>query len=179
MSRNITICGTEKTVILSCDDSPTATTYPVGAAGAILWKGLDENGPEYLACYQAKDKRIIVFDLKSNTVTVRVYFKCFRLSFLPLIFDIFPFKVELQMSLKLIFWRYLPPYAHGGNITIMLVTSSGGFHFLPLDESPRPRQAFGKDSCLQVRSYLIILFVFHTWTRQTHLKCSTVIRGRK
>ena len=72
MARNITICGTEKTVIFRCDDAPTATTYPVGAAGAILWKNPDENGSEYLACYQAKDKRIIVFDLRSNTVIVCV-----------------------------------------------------------------------------------------------------------
>ncbi len=103
-----------------------------------------------LSCYQATDKRIIVFDLKTNTEIVRLFYAYFI---------VYPtsscliniFQVELQMTLKLMFWRYLPPTSHGENVTIILVTSSGGFHFLPLDESPRPRQAFGKDSCLQVR----------------------------
>lgn len=53
------------------------------------------------------------------------------------------------MATKLNFWRYLPPAAHGDTLCFMLVTPVGGFHWMPLDESPRPRQAWKRGSELQ------------------------------
>jgi hypothetical protein len=48
--------------------------------------------------------------------------------------------VELQMTTKLNYWRYLPPEAAGSTLCFLLVTPVGGFHWLPLEESPRPIQ---------------------------------------
>lgn len=57
--------------------------------------------------------------------------------------------VELQMTTKLNYWRYLPPQAHGHTLLFMLVTPVGGFHWMPLDESPRPRQVWKRGPGLQ------------------------------
>eukprot|EP00554_Chaetoceros_debilis_P010300 CAMPEP_0194106814 /NCGR_PEP_ID=MMETSP0150-20130528/6783_1 /TAXON_ID=122233 /ORGANISM="Chaetoceros debilis, Strain MM31A-1" /LENGTH=2377 /DNA_ID=CAMNT_0038795057 /DNA_START=138 /DNA_END=7274 /DNA_ORIENTATION=- len=118
---NICICGSEKTVIFSPDKS---RQYPIIASGAIISDSI--NGTEYLCCFLAKDKRIVVFDLQSKIVVV-----------------------ELQMTTKLNFWRYLSPSAHGGTLVFMLITPAGGFHWMPLDSSPRPRQIWKRGKELQ------------------------------
>jgi hypothetical protein len=53
------------------------------------------------------------------------------------------------MTTKLNFWRYLPPQAHGHTLVFFLITPVGGFHWLPLDESPRPRQVWRRGPGLQ------------------------------
>ena len=50
--------------------------------------------------------------------------------------------VELEMKTKLNFWRYLPPEAHGSSLVFVLITPIGGFHWKPLDPSPRPFQVW-------------------------------------
>lgn len=89
-----------------------------------------DNG-EYLCCFLAKDKRMVVFELLTRTVVV-----------------------ELQMTTKLNFWRYLPPQAHGHTLVFMLITPVGGFHWVPLDESPRPIQVWKRGPALHVRIHL-------------------------
>jgi len=57
--------------------------------------------------------------------------------------------VELQMTTKLNFWRYLPPEAADNSLCYMLVTPVGGFHWKPLEDSPRPHQVWKRGSELQ------------------------------
>jgi len=121
---NICICGSEKTVIFSPGASSPGKTYPIGASGAIISDQV--NDTEYLCCFLATDKRIVVFDLKSKIVVV-----------------------ELQMTTKLNFWRFLPPATHGDTLVFMLITPIGGFHWMPLEESPRPRQIWRRGRDLQ------------------------------
>lgn len=123
---NIAICGAEKTVVYKYDRTPPGKTYPIGASGAIISDEMDNEGSEYLCCFLAKDKRMVVFELSTKTVVV-----------------------ELQMTTKLNFWRYLPPQAHGHTLVFMLITPVGGFHWMPLDESPRPRQVWKRGPDLQ------------------------------
>jgi len=123
---NIAICGAEKTVVYKYDRSPPGKTYPIGASGAIISDEMDNEGSEYLCCFLAKDKRMVVFELSTKTVVV-----------------------ELQMTTKLNYWRYLPPQAHGHTLVFMLITPVGGFHWMPLDESPRPRQVWKRGPDLQ------------------------------
>jgi len=123
---SIAICGAEKTVVYKQDRVPPGKTYPIGASGAIISDEMDKEGSEYLCCFLAKDKRMVVFELSTKTVVV-----------------------ELQMTTKLNFWRYLPPQAHGHTLVFMLITPVGGFHWMPLDESPRPRQVWKRGSDLQ------------------------------
>lgn len=59
--------------------------------------------------------------------------------------------VELQMTTKLNFWRFLPPEAGEMTLCFMLITPVGGFHWMPLDNSPRPRQVWKRGPELQVR----------------------------
>ena len=59
---------------------------------------------EYMCCYLAKEKRMIVFELSRKTVVV-----------------------ELEMKTKLNFWRYLPPEAHESSLVFVLITP-----FVPL-----------------------------------------------
>lgn len=120
----IAICGAEKTVVYDHDQEPKGKTYPIGASGAIISDEMD-NG-EYLCCFLAKDKRMVVFELLTRTVVV-----------------------ELQMTTKLNYWRYLPPQAHGHTLVFMLITPVGGFHWVPLDESPRPIQVWKRGPALQ------------------------------
>uniref|UniRef100_A0A7S4S381 Uncharacterized protein n=1 Tax=Ditylum brightwellii TaxID=49249 RepID=A0A7S4S381_9STRA len=127
----IAICGQEKTVLYTHDKTPPGKTLPIGASGAIISDIMDSQGSEYLCCFLAKEKRIVVFELKTKTVVV-----------------------ELQMTTKLNFWRYLPPAAHGNTLVFMLITPVGGFHWMPLNESPRPQQAWKRGPELQVSSYL-------------------------
>lgn len=123
---SIAICGAEKTVVYKQDRSTPGKTYPIGASGAIISDEMDDQGSEYLCCFLAKDKRMVVFELSTKTVVV-----------------------ELQMTTKLNFWRYLPPQAHGHTLVFMLITPVGGFHWMPLDESPRPRQVWKRGPDLQ------------------------------
>ena len=108
---------------------PPGLTYPIGASGAIVSDQMDEDGSEFLCCFLAKDKRMVVFELSTRTVVV-----------------------ELQMTTKLNYWRFLPPEAGEDTLCFMLVTPVGGFHWMPLDESPRPRQVWKRGGELQVNS---------------------------
>jgi len=122
----ISICGSEKTIVWRDDQVPPGLTYPIGASGAIVSDQMDEDGSEFLCCFLAKDKRMVVFELSTRTVVV-----------------------ELQMTTKLNFWRFLPPEAGEDTLCFMLVTPVGGFHWMPLDESPRPRQVWNRGPELQ------------------------------
>jgi hypothetical protein len=122
----VSICGSEKTIVWRDDQVPPGLTYPIGASGAIVSDQMDEDGSEFLCCFLAKDKRMVVFELSTRTVVV-----------------------ELQMTTKLNYWRFLPPEAGEDTLCFMLVTPVGGFHWMPLDESPRPRQVWKRGSELQ------------------------------
>eukprot|EP00934_Nitzschia_sp_Nitz4_P009070 Nitzschia sp. Nitz4//scaffold258_size27474//3690//11194//NITZ4_008184-RA/size27474-augustus-gene-0.31-mRNA-1//1//CDS//3329544482//9060//frame0 len=122
----ISICGSEKTIVWRDDQVPPGLTYPIGASGAIVSDQMDEDGSEFLCCFLAKDKRMVVFELSTRTVVV-----------------------ELQMTTKLNYWRFLPPEAGEDTLCFMLITPVGGFHWMPLDESPRPRQVWKRGGELQ------------------------------
>ena len=122
----ISICGSEKTIVWRDDQVPPGLTYPIGASGAIVSDQMDGNGSEFLCCFMAKDKRMVVFELSTRTIVV-----------------------ELQMTTKLNFWRFLPPEAGEDTLCFMLITPVGGFHWMPLDESPRPRQVWKRGPELQ------------------------------
>jgi hypothetical protein len=101
-------------------------TYPIGASGAIVSDQMDDEGSEFLCCFMAKDGRMVVFELSTRTVVV-----------------------ELQMTTKLNFWRYLPPEAAENTLCYILVTPVGGFHWMPLEEVPRPHQVWKRGPELQ------------------------------
>ena len=122
----IAICGSEKTIVWRDNEDPPALTYPIGASGAIVSDQMDDEGSEFLCCFLAKEKRMIVFELQSRTVVV-----------------------ELQMTTKLNFWRFLPPEAGENTLCFMLITPVGGFHWMPLEESPRPHQVWKRGPELQ------------------------------
>lgn len=65
---SVCICGSEKTVIFSPTCSPSSRTYPIGASGAIISDKFQES--EYLCCFIAKEKRVVVFDLVNKFVVV-------------------------------------------------------------------------------------------------------------
>jgi hypothetical protein len=122
----ISICGSEKTIVWRDDQVPPGLTYPIGASGAIVSDQMDGEGSEFLCCFMAKDKRMVVFELSTRTIVV-----------------------ELQMTTKLNYWRFLPPEAGEDTLCFMLITPVGGFHWMPLDESPRPRQVWKRGPELQ------------------------------
>ena len=136
------------------DQVPPGLTYPIGASGAIVSDQMDEDGSEFLCCFLAKDKRMVVFELSTRTVVV-----------------------ELQMTTKLNYWRFLPPEAGEDTLCFMLVTPVGGFHWMPLDESPRPRQVWKRGPELQVSRVhsqgedLSVPFLIQSYT--------TIFRARK
>ncbi|KAL9183263.1 hypothetical protein ACHAXT_005050 [Thalassiosira profunda] len=127
----IAICGSDKSVVWFSDRDPPARTFPLGASGAVLSDVMDASGSEYMCCFLAKEKRIVVFELNRKTVVV-----------------------ELQMKTKLNFWRYLPGEAHGGDLAFVLITPVGGFHWKPLDESPRPVQVWRRGAELESKKIL-------------------------
>lgn len=53
------------------------------------------------------------------------------------------------MTTKLNYWRYLPPQAHSNTLLFLLVTPMGGFHWMPLEDSPRPKQIWRRGRDLQ------------------------------
>jgi hypothetical protein len=122
----IAICGSEKTIVWRDNEDPPALTYPIGASGAVVSDLMDDEGSEFLCCFLAKEKRMVVFELQSRTVVV-----------------------ELQMTTKLNFWRFLPPEAAENTLCFVLVTPVGGFHWMPLEESPRPHQVWKRGPELQ------------------------------
>ena len=126
----IAICGSEKAIVFYHDLDPPVRTYPIGASGAILSDIIDGTS-EYMCCFLAKEKRMIVFELALKAVVV-----------------------ELQMKTKLNFWRYLPPETDGGALTFMLITPIGGFHWKPLDDSPRPCQVWNRGPELEGKKIL-------------------------
>ncbi|GKY97024.1 hypothetical protein MPSEU_000661200 [Mayamaea pseudoterrestris] len=122
----IAICGSEKTIVWRDNEDPPALTYPIGASGAVVSDLMDDEGSEFLCCFLAKEKRMVVFELQSRTVVV-----------------------ELQMTTKLNFWRFLPPEAAENTLCFLLITPVGGFHWMPLEESPRPHQVWKRGAELQ------------------------------
>lgn len=122
----VAICGSEKTIVWRDNEDPPALTYPIGASGAVVSDLMDDEGSEFLCCFLAKERRMVVFELQSRTVVV-----------------------ELQMTTKLNFWRYLPPEAAANTLSYMLITPVGGFHWMPLEESPRPHQVWKRGAELQ------------------------------
>lgn len=122
----IAVCGSEKTIVFRDNEDPPALTYPIGASGAVASDQMDDDGSEFLCCFLAKEGRMVVFELRSRTVVV-----------------------ELQMTTKLNFWRFLPPEAAENTLCFMLVTPVGGFHWKPLEESPRPHQVWKRGPELQ------------------------------
>jgi hypothetical protein len=122
----VAICGSEKTIVWRDNEDPPALTYPIGASGAVVSDLMDDEGSEFLCCFLAKERRMVVFELQSRTVVV-----------------------ELQMTTKLNFWRFLPPEAAGNTLCFMLVTPVGGFHWMPLEEQPRPQQVWKRGPELQ------------------------------
>jgi hypothetical protein len=149
----IAICGAEKTVVYSCDQDPPGKTYPIGASGAIISDKMDNQGSEYLCCFLAKDKRMVsLIDCMSlSTTQAKLTFFTLNKRSRQVVFELSSktVVVELQMTTKLNFWRFLPPQAHGHTLVFMLITPIGGFHWLPLDESPRPRQVWKRGPELQ------------------------------
>lgn len=113
------ISGSDKTIVFRDNEDPPARTYPIGASGAIVSDQMNDEGNEFLCCFLAKERKLVVFELRSRTVVV-----------------------ELQMATKLNFWRYLPYEAASNTLCFMLVTPVGGFHWLPLEDSPRPQQVW-------------------------------------
>ena len=65
---SVCVCGSEKTVVYSPMSESPARTYPIGASGAIISDKIQ--GSEYLCCFTAKEKRVIVFDLTNKIVVV-------------------------------------------------------------------------------------------------------------
>jgi hypothetical protein len=136
----ISICGSEKTIVWRDDQVPPGLTYPIGvsflvhqlvyffrlsshalslsgakASGAIVSDQMDEDGSEFLCCFLAKEKRMVVFELSTRTVVV-----------------------ELQMTTKLNYWRFLPPEAGEDTLCFMLITP-GKFVVLLSSLSPKER----------------------------------------
>jgi hypothetical protein len=92
---------------------------------------MDENYSEYMCCFLAREKRMIIFELTRKTVVI-----------------------ELQMKTKLNFWRYLPPEAHGGELAFVLITPIGGFYWKPLEDPPRPRQVWKRSVELESKKVI-------------------------
>ena len=126
----IAISGAEKSVVMYAESEPVGKTYPIGASGAVLSDIMDKDGSEFMSCFLAKEKRMVVFELSKKTVVV-----------------------ELSMKTKLNFWRYLPPSSEG-DLIFVLITPIGGFHWRPLDESPRPVQVWKRGPELESKKIL-------------------------
>jgi len=127
----IAITGPEKSLVFFSDRDPPGRTYPIGASGAVLSDIMDENYSEYMCCFLAREKRMIIFELTRKTVVI-----------------------ELQMKTKLNFWRYLPPEAHGGELAFVLITPIGGFYWKPLEDPPRPRQVWKRSAELESKKVI-------------------------
>jgi len=127
----IAISGPDKSLVFFSDRDPPGRTYPIGASGAVLSDIMDENYSEYMCCFLAREKRMIIFELTRKTVVV-----------------------ELQMKTKLNFWRYLPPEAHGGELAFVLITPIGGFYWKPLENPPRPRQVWKRSAELESKKVI-------------------------
>ncbi|KAL7470716.1 hypothetical protein ACHAXS_010969 [Conticribra weissflogii] len=127
----IAICGAEKSIVFYSDRELSGKTLPIGASGAVLSDIMGEDQREYMCCFLSKEKRMVVFELSRKTVVV-----------------------ELQMKTKLNFWRYLPPGLYGDDLTFLLITPIGGFHWKPLNESPRPRQVWKRGTELESKKIL-------------------------
>ena len=57
-------------MIFKYDKVPPGKTYPIGASGAIISDVMDDNESEYLCCFLAKNKRMVVFELCSKIIVV-------------------------------------------------------------------------------------------------------------
>ena len=132
----IAVCGSEKTILFNALEDPPSRIYSVGASGAIITKTPDET--EYMCCFAAGSNLLTVIDVDEQLAVVSLLGFFFNIYFLALTFIIF--KASQQMTTKLNFWRCLPPEAHGSDVTFMLVTPAGGFHWMPLEKDSRPRR---------------------------------------
>jgi len=52
------------------EQSPPGKTYPIGASGAITSEAEDGKNSQYLCCFQAKEKKLFVLDLKNKIMVV-------------------------------------------------------------------------------------------------------------
>jgi len=127
---SIAICGAKKTVMYSVDRG--GTNYPFGASGAIICDSIDDSDSQYLCCFLAKEKKLVVLELSGKTMVV-----------------------EMKMTTKLNFWRCLPPEADGDTVVFMLITPIGGFHWMPLDNEPRPHQVWKRGTELQGKKIVL------------------------
>ena len=127
----IAISGPDKSLVFFSDRDPPGRTYPIGASGAVLSDIMDEKYSEYMCCFLAREKRMIIFELTRKTVVV-----------------------ELQMKTKLNFWRYLPPEAHGGELAFVLITPIGGFYWKPLENPPRPKLVWKRSAELESKKVI-------------------------
>jgi len=132
----IAVCGSEKTILFNALEDPPSRIYSVGASGAIITKTPDET--EYMCCFAAGSNLLTVIDVDEQLAVVSLLGFFFIIYFLALTFIIF--KASQQMTTKLNFWRCLPSEAHGSDVTFMLVTPAGGFHWMPLAKDSRPRR---------------------------------------
>jgi hypothetical protein len=96
----IAISGSDKTIVYRDNEEPPALTYPIGASGAIISDQMNDEGNEFLCCFLAKDRKLVIFELRSRTVVV-----------------------ELQMATKLNYWRFLPYEAAGSTLCFVLIRS--------------------------------------------------------
>ena len=67
---SIAICGTQKTVIYTYGEHPAGKTHPIGASGAITSDLIGPNINEYMCCFMAKEKRLLVFKLRQKSIVV-------------------------------------------------------------------------------------------------------------
>ena len=67
---SIAICGTQKTVIYTYGEHPAGKTHPIGASGAITSDLIGPNRNEYMCCFMAKEKRLLVFELRQKSIVV-------------------------------------------------------------------------------------------------------------
>ena len=129
----VAIAGPDRTVVWRDDPEPVVNSHPLGASGAIVSDIVPQEGSDFVCLFHAKERNIVVYKVTSQVVVV-----------------------ELEMTTKLSFWRFLPPEANGNvrscildrinplpllkqSLCIMLITTAGGFHWRPLDENPQPK----------------------------------------
>lgn len=107
----VAIAGPERTVVWRDDPEPVVNSYPIGASGAIVSDILAGEGSEFVCLFHAKERSIVVYKLATEEVVV-----------------------ELEMTTKLSFWRFLPPEADSNVREIMVPCN-----ILPNLSRPEPR----------------------------------------
>jgi hypothetical protein len=67
---SISICGTDKTVLYTVGQKTALKTYAISASGAITSDAVNSSASQYLCCFLAKEKKLIVYDLKNKIMLV-------------------------------------------------------------------------------------------------------------